>query len=166
MLKKLAAPEHRGLRHGPCEDVDVLRRLQPAPGVLLRARRRLVGHQLTVRVYHESLELCPRHQGVVCCNCRAGAFRRTWCNVHVIDYSFVNHSLRRKPMVVRNLVYSRQPVVAPWNTGARLTRSWKPGANATPAAIPSPEATRWIRKASAKIELAPVPSKPACRLTR
>ena len=91
------------------EDFDTVRvRVTSSGGFLLRrvfysVPSRLVGHQLTVRVYDERLELFLGATHPM--RLRRGRLQANGSNGHVVDYRHVIHSLRRKPMALRNLVY-------------------------------------------------------------
>ena len=64
---------------------------------------RLIGHRLGVRLYDDRLELflSGTHHLTVPSG-RAGA---TGPRAHVVNYRHVIHSLKKKPMALRNLVY-------------------------------------------------------------
>jgi len=64
---------------------------------------RLVGHQLTVRVHDDRLELFLGATPLMAL--ARGRVRPGGRNGHVVDYRHVIHALRRKPMALRNLVY-------------------------------------------------------------
>ena len=64
---------------------------------------RLVGHQLTVRVHDDRLELFLGATPLT--TLARGRVRPDGRNDHVVDYRHVIHALRRKPMALRNLVY-------------------------------------------------------------
>ena len=91
------------------EDFDTARvRVTSSGGFILRrvfysVPSRLVGHQLTVRVYDERLELFLGTTPLM--QLPRGRIQANGCNGHVVDYRHVIHSLRRKPMALRNLVY-------------------------------------------------------------
>ena len=91
------------------EDFDTARvRVTSSGGFILRrvfysVPSRLVGHQLTVRLYDERLELFLGTTPLM--QLPRGRVQANGCNGHVIDYRHVIHSLRRKPMALRNLVY-------------------------------------------------------------
>ena len=91
------------------EDFDTARvRVTSSGGFILRrvfysVPSRLVGHQLTVRVYDERLELFLGTTALM--QLPRGRVQANGCNGHVVDYRHVIHSLRRKPMALRNLVY-------------------------------------------------------------
>ena len=91
------------------EDFDTARvRVTSSGGFILRrvfysVPSRLVGHQLTVRVYDERLELFLGTTPLM--QLPRGRVQANGCNGHVVDYRHVIHSLRRKPMALRNLVY-------------------------------------------------------------
>ena len=91
------------------EDFDTVRvRVSAAGGFILRrvfysVPSRLVGHQLTVRLYDERLELFLGTTYLM--RLRRGRLQANGSNGHVVDYRHVIHSLRRKPMALRNLVY-------------------------------------------------------------
>ena len=91
------------------EDFDTARvRVTSSGGFILRrvfysVPSRLVGHQLTVRVYDERLELFLGTTPLM--QLPRGRVQANGCNGHVVDYGHVIHSLRRKPMALRNLVY-------------------------------------------------------------
>ncbi|GGD81163.1 hypothetical protein GCM10010990_33910 [Croceicoccus mobilis] len=115
----------RNRRHGPAIDAE-RKSLQPLPnmrttdyeevlvtvtssgGFTLRkvfytVPSRLIGHRLRVRLYDDRLDvfiggtrLMTLQRG------RAGANGK---HGHVVDYRHVIHSLRRKPMALRGLVY-------------------------------------------------------------
>ena len=67
---------------------------------------RLVGHQLTARVYDDRLELFLGTTPLMILP--RGRRRPDGRNGHVVDYRHVIHALRRKPMALRNLVYRDQ----------------------------------------------------------
>ncbi len=91
------------------EDFETVRvRVTSSGGFLLRrvfysVPSRLVGHQLTVRLYDERLELFLGATPLM--QLPRGRVRANGSNGHVIDYRHVIHSLRRKPMALRNLIY-------------------------------------------------------------
>ena len=91
------------------EDFDTVRvRVTASGGFLLRkvfysVPSRLVGHQLTVRLYDERLELFLGTTPLM--QLPRGRAQANGCNGHVVDYRHVIHSLRRKPMALRNLIY-------------------------------------------------------------
>ena len=91
------------------EDFDTIRvRVTSSGGFILRkvfysVPSRLVGHQLTVRLYDERLELFLGTTPLM--QLPRGRVKDNGCNGHVVDYRHVIHSLRRKPMALRNLVY-------------------------------------------------------------
>ena len=91
------------------EDFDTVRvRVTASGGFILRkvfysVPSRLVGHQLTVRLYDERLELFLGSTPLM--QLPRGRVQANGCNGHVVDYRHVIHSLRRKPMALRNLVY-------------------------------------------------------------
>ncbi len=91
------------------EDFDTAHvRVTSSSGFILRkvfysVPSRLVGHQLTVRLYDERLELFLG--ATLLMQLPRGRPQANGCNGHVIDYRHVIHSLRRKPMALRNLVY-------------------------------------------------------------
>ena len=91
------------------EDFDTIRvRVTSAGGFILRkvfysVPSRLLGHQLTVRLYDERLELFLGATPLM--QLPRGRAQANGCNGHVVDYRHVIHSLRRKPMALRNLVY-------------------------------------------------------------
>ena len=64
---------------------------------------RLIGHRLGVRLYDDRLELFlsgTRHLTLP-----RGRPSKTGTHVHVVNYRHVIHSLKRKPMALKNLVY-------------------------------------------------------------
>ena len=64
---------------------------------------RLIGHRLGVRLYDDRLELfLSGTHHLTLPRGRAGA---TGPNVHVVNYRHVIHSLKKKPMALRRLVY-------------------------------------------------------------
>ena len=91
------------------EDFDTARvRVTSSGGFVLRrvfysVPSRLVGHQLTVRLYDERLELFLGATHLM--QLPRGRLQANGSNGHVVDYRHVIHSLRRKPMALRNLVY-------------------------------------------------------------
>ena len=91
------------------EDFDTVRvRVTASGGFLLRkvfysVPSRLVGHQLTVRLYDERLELFLGTTPLM--QLPRGRVQANGRNGQVVDYRHVIHSLRRKPMALRNLVY-------------------------------------------------------------
>ena len=91
------------------EDFDTVRvRVTASGGFILRkvfysVPSRLVGHQLTVRLYDERLELFLGTTPLM--QLPRGRIQANGCNGHVVDYRHVIHSLRREPMALRNLVY-------------------------------------------------------------
>ena len=91
------------------EDFDTARvRVTSSSGFILRrvfysVPSRLIGHQLTVRLYDERLELFLGATPLM--QLPRGRIQANGCNGHVVDYRHVIHSLRRKPMALRNLVY-------------------------------------------------------------
>ena len=94
------------------DDFDTVRvRVTSAGGFVLRrvfysVPSRLVGHQLAVRLYDDRLELFLGSSPLV--TLPRGRPRPDGRNGHVVDYRHVIHSLRRKPMALRNLVYRDQ----------------------------------------------------------
>ena len=82
------------------EDFDTARvRVTSSGGFILRrvfysVPSRLVGHQLTVRVYDERLELFLGTTPLM--QLLRGRVQANGCNGHVVDYRHVIHSLRRK----------------------------------------------------------------------
>ncbi len=91
------------------EDFDTVQvRVTSSGGFVLRkvfytVPSRLVGHQLTVRLYDDRLELFLGASHLM--QLRRGRAQANGCNGHVIDYRHVIHALRRKPMALRHLVY-------------------------------------------------------------
>ena len=91
------------------EDFDTARvRVTSSGGFILRrvfysVPSRLVGHQLTVRLYDERLEVFLGTTNLM--QLPRGRLQANGSNGHVVDYRHVIHSLRRKPMALRNLVY-------------------------------------------------------------
>ena len=91
------------------EDFDTARvRVTSSSGFILRkvfytVPSRLIGHQLTARLHDERLELFLGATPLM--QLPRGRPQANGCNGHVIDYRHVIHSLRRKPMALRNLVY-------------------------------------------------------------
>ena len=67
---------------------------------------RLVGHQLTVRLYDDRLEVFLGTSPLM--TLPRGRMTADGRNGHVVDYRHVIHALRRKPMALRNLVYRDQ----------------------------------------------------------
>ena len=94
------------------EDFDTIRvHVTSSGGFMLRrvfysVPSRLVGHQLTVRLYDDRLELFLGTTALMALP--RGRARPDGRTGHVIDYRHVIHSLRRKPMALRNLVYRDQ----------------------------------------------------------
>ena len=97
------------LPHQRTEDFDTARvRVTSSGGFILKkvfytVPSRLIGHQLTVRLYDERLELFLGATPLM--QLPRGRVKANGSNGHVIDYRHVIHSLRRKPMALRNLVY-------------------------------------------------------------
>ena len=94
------------------DDFDTVRVRVTSSGGFIHRRvfysvpSRLVGHQLTARVYDDRLEL---FLGTTPLMTRPRGRRRPdGRNGHVVDYRHVIHALRRKPMALRNLVYRDQ----------------------------------------------------------
>ena len=91
------------------EDFDTVRvRVTSSGGFTLRrvfysVPSRLIGHQLTVRVRDEHLELFLGATPLM--QLPRGRVRADGRGGHVVDYRHVIHSLRRKPMALRDLVY-------------------------------------------------------------
>ena len=91
------------------DDFDTVRvRVTSSGGFVLRrvfysVPSRLVGHQLTVRVHDDRLELFLGATPLM--TLARGRVRPDGRNGHVVDYRHVIHALRRKPMALRNLVY-------------------------------------------------------------
>ena len=91
------------------DDFDTVRvRVTSSGGFVLRrvfysVPSRLVGHQLTVRVRDDRLELFLGATPLM--TLARGRPRPGGRNGHVVDYRHVIHALRRKPMALRNLVY-------------------------------------------------------------
>ena len=91
------------------EDYDTVRvQVTSAGGFVLRrvfysVPSRLIGHRLTVRLYDDRLELFLGSTPMM--QLTRGRPRGDGRNGHVIDYRHLIHSLRRKPMALRNLVY-------------------------------------------------------------
>ena len=91
------------------EDFDTARvRVTSSSGFILRrvfysVPSRLIGHQLTVRLYDERLELFLGATPLM--QLPRGRMQANGCNGQVVDYRHVIHSLRRKPMALRNLLY-------------------------------------------------------------
>ena len=90
------------------DDFDTIRvRVTSACGFTVRrvfytVPARLVGHQLTVRLYDDRLEVFLGTTPLMTlARGRPGAGR----NGYVVDYRHVIHALRRKPMALRNLIY-------------------------------------------------------------
>ncbi len=90
------------------DDFDTIRvRVTSAGGFTVRrlfytVPARLVGHQLTVRLYDARLEVFLGITPLMTlARGRPGAGR----NGYVVDYRHVIHALRRKPMALRNLIY-------------------------------------------------------------
>ena len=67
---------------------------------------RLVGHQLTVHLYDDRLEVFLGTSPLM--TLPRGRMTADGRNGHVVDYRHVIHTLRRKPMALRNLVYRDQ----------------------------------------------------------
>lgn len=67
---------------------------------------RLVGHQLTVRLHDDRLEVFLGTSPLM--TLPRGRMTADGRNGHVVDYRHVIHALRRKPMALRNLVYRDQ----------------------------------------------------------
>ncbi len=67
---------------------------------------RLVGHQLTVHLYDDLLEVFLGTSPLM--TLPRGGKTADGRNGHVVDYRHVIHTLRRKPMALRNLVYRDQ----------------------------------------------------------
>ena len=94
------------------DDFDTVRvRVTSSGGFILRrvfysVPSRLVGHQLTARVYDDRLELFLGTTPLT--TLPRGRTRPDGRNGHVVDYRHVIHALRRKPMALRNLVYRDQ----------------------------------------------------------
>ena len=94
------------------DDFDTVRvRVTSSGGFILRrvfysVPSRLVGHQLTARVFDDRLELFLGATPLT--TLPRGRVRPDGRNGHVVDYRHVIHALRRKPMALRNLVYRDQ----------------------------------------------------------
>ena len=94
------------------DDFDTVRvRVTSAGGFVLRrvfysVPSRLVGHQLTVRLHDDRLAVFLGATPLM--TLPRGRARPDGRNGHVVDYRHVIHSLRRKPMALRNLVYRDQ----------------------------------------------------------
>ena len=94
------------------DDFDTVRvRVTSSGGFILRpvfysVPSRLVGHQLTARVYDDRLDLFLGTTPLM--TLARGRVRSDGRNGHVVDYRHVIHALRRKPMALRNLVYRDQ----------------------------------------------------------
>ena len=90
------------------DDFDTIRvRVTSAGGFTVRrvfytVPSRLVGHQLTVRLYDDRLEV---FLGTTPLMTLARGRPRAGRNGYVVDYRHVIHALRRKPMALRNLIY-------------------------------------------------------------
>ena len=90
------------------DDFDTVRvRVTSAGGFTVRrvfytVPSRLVGHQLTVRLYDDRLEV---FLGTTPLMTLARGRPRAGRNGYVVDYRHVIHALRRKPMALRNLIY-------------------------------------------------------------
>ena len=67
---------------------------------------RLVGHQLTVHLYDDRLEVFLGTSPLM--TLPRGRMTEDGRNGHVVDYRHVIHTLRRKPMALRNLIYRDQ----------------------------------------------------------
>jgi len=67
---------------------------------------RLVGHQLTVRLHDDRLEVFLGTSPLM--TLPRGRMTADGRNGHVVDCRHVIHALRRKPMALRNLVYRDQ----------------------------------------------------------
>ena len=91
------------------DDFDTIRvRVTSAGGFTLRrvfytVPSRLVGHQLTVHLYDDRLEVFLGTTPLT--TLTRGRLSDDGRNGHVVDYRHVIHALRRKPMALRNLVY-------------------------------------------------------------
>ena len=94
------------------DDFDTVRVRVTSSGGFIHRRvfysvpSRLVGHQLTARVYDDRLELFLGTTPLMILP--RGRRRPDGRNGHVVDYRHVIHALRRKPMALRNLVYRDQ----------------------------------------------------------
>ena len=64
---------------------------------------RLIGHRLGVRLYDDRLELFL--SGIHHLTLPRGRTSKTGTHVHVVSYRHVIHSLKKKPMALKNLVY-------------------------------------------------------------
>ena len=90
------------------DDFDTVRvRVTCAGGFTVRrvfytVPSRLVGHQLTVRLYDDRLEVFLATTPLMTL---ARGRPRAGRNGYVVDYRHVIHALRRKPMALRNLIY-------------------------------------------------------------
>ena len=90
------------------DDFDTVRvRVTCAGGFTVRrvfytVPSRLVGHQLTVRLYDDRLEVFLATTPLMTL---ARGRPRAGRNAYVVDYRHVIHALRRKPMALRNLIY-------------------------------------------------------------
>ena len=94
------------------EDFDTVRvRVTSFGGFTLRrvfysVPSRLVGHQLTVHLYDDRLEVFLGTTPLI--TLPRGRRTADDRNGYVVDYRHVIHALRRKPMALRNLVYRDQ----------------------------------------------------------
>ena len=102
VLKPLPRQRTEDLRHRPRAS-DLLRRLHPAAGVLLGALASGGPSVDGARVRRApgAVPLGTTHLMQL----RRGRLQANGSNGHVVDYRHVIHSLRRKPMALRNLVY-------------------------------------------------------------
>ena len=67
---------------------------------------RLIGHQLTARVYDDRLELFLATTPLM--TLPRGRRSADGRSGHVVDYRHIIYALRRKPMALRNLLYRDQ----------------------------------------------------------
>ena len=94
------------------EDFDTVRVRVTSSGGFTHRRvfysvpSRLVGHQLTARVYDDRLELFLGTTPLT--TLPRGRRKPDGRGGHVVDYRHIIHALRRKPMALRNLVYRDQ----------------------------------------------------------
>ena len=94
------------------EDFDTVRVRVTSSGGFTHRRvfysvpSRLVGHQLTARVYDDRLELFLGTTPLT--TLPRGRRKPDGRGGHVVDYRHIIHALRRKPMALRNLVHRDQ----------------------------------------------------------
>ena len=115
------------MRAADYEETSVL--VTSSSGFILRrvfytVPSRLIGHRLGVRLYDDRLELfLSGTHHLTLPRGRAGA---TGPHAHVVNYRHVIHSLKKKPMALRNLVY--RDALFPRETSLSATHfvlSWK-----------------------------------------